>query len=332
MPQNKNAQFRYRVIDKCLSNTGRLWTMDDLIDEVSGQMEEQFGIYKGISKRSIQYDLNIMRRDPPGGFGAPIVCKDGCYSYSEDDYSIIHSPLIDSDKEQIHEAITILKQFRGLPHFMGLEQILQKLEGQVISYGKPGCIQFEINEEVKGLEWLEKIYNSILNQQVLKIEYRPFQTENAKVETVHPYLLKEYHNRWFLLGFNENFGKVSTYALDRISNLTEIRKRFRPNCINPENYFTDAVGVTVHPEDVKTRIVFRPTPDQAPYIKTKPLHKSQQMLSENEAYAEFMIEVIPNFELEQLFLSFGERVVITGPVDFRNTIISRIKNSLNNYS
>ncbi|HPI85009.1 MAG TPA: hypothetical protein PLR01_01440, partial [Bacteroidales bacterium] len=72
MPQNKNASFRYRVINSCLRNQFRQWTLDDLIAEVSVQMHEQFGVAGGISKRTIQADLNIMRSDPPRGFAAPI--------------------------------------------------------------------------------------------------------------------------------------------------------------------------------------------------------------------------------------------------------------------
>jgi len=57
MPKNKLASFRYRVINNCLRNTGRNWTMQDLMDEISNQLNENFGIAKGISKRTLQYDI-----------------------------------------------------------------------------------------------------------------------------------------------------------------------------------------------------------------------------------------------------------------------------------
>jgi predicted DNA-binding transcriptional regulator YafY len=332
MPTNKNAQFRYRVIDKCLRNTARSWNLQDLIDELSDQMAEHFGIYKGISKRTVQYDLNVMRSDSPRGFGAPIVCKDGNYSYGEPGFSIVDSPLIESDIEQIQEAITILRQFKGLPHFAGLEQILHKIEGQAISYGKQECIQFETNIEVKGLEWLGMIYKAINNMDVLKIEYKPFQSDTTIQDIVHPYLLKEYHNRWFLIGFNESFGKISNYALDRINAVLKIKKRFKENIyFNTSELFKDVVGVTVMDGEKKEDIIFRATAEQAPYIITKPIHKSQKIISESKEFTEFIINVIPNFELEQVFLSHGEKISIVSPEKFKMKIIDRINNSLMNY-
>jgi hypothetical protein len=61
MATNKNASYRYRVIDNCLKNTARKWTLDDLIETISEKLEEDLGIYKGVSKRTVQSDISIMR-------------------------------------------------------------------------------------------------------------------------------------------------------------------------------------------------------------------------------------------------------------------------------
>jgi len=332
MPTNKNAQFRYRVIDRCLRNTGRRWSLNDLVEEISARMAEDLGNDKGISRRSVQYDISLMRSEPPRGFGAPIVCKDGYYRYEDPDYSIVDHPLIDSDVEQIEEALNILKQFRGLPHFRGLEQVLYKLEGQVMASSRPGVVHFEVNEEVSGLDWLGPLYQAINRGHVVKLEYQPFMADVPQKEKVHPYLLKEYNNRWFVLGYTESCRAIRNYALDRIrgmieTNQTTIDNRF----IDPETYFCDIVGVTVQEGREKQQIVFRAVPEQAPYIRTKPIHHSQRIRKETEAYTEFSIEVIPNFELEQVFLSFGERVWVTGPESFRNTLKKRIAQAVENY-
>ena len=89
MATNKNASYRYRVIDNCLKNTARKWTLNDLIKTISEKLDEDLGIYKGVSKRTVQNDISIMRSMYPRGFDAPIVCKDGNYYW--DDSNITES-------------------------------------------------------------------------------------------------------------------------------------------------------------------------------------------------------------------------------------------------
>jgi len=329
MPTNKNASFRYRVIDKCLKRFGSMWSFEELRKEISNELNDQFGIVKGISRRQLFYDLNIMKSEPPRGFEAPIVMEDGKYYYENHDYSITDHPLIDSDIEQLQDAILILKQFKGLPHFSGLEQIIQKLEGHLWTTEGHEVIQFEKNEDVEGLKWIEYLYKAIVNRKVLEIAYKSFKAEVPKTEFVHPYLLKEYRNRWFLLGYNESFAAISTYALDSIVKTSVTIKKYRINdVIDPNTYFKDIVGVSIYEGQEPEEIVFESCLEQAPYLKTKPIHQSQEILEENDNSTVFKIRVIPNFELEQLFLGYGERVKILKPEFFKNKILKRLQKAV----
>lgn len=78
MPKNKLASFRYRVINNCLRNTGRKWTLQNLIDEISEELFENFGIEKGVSRRTVFYDIELMRSLPPRGFDAPSELLSNC--------------------------------------------------------------------------------------------------------------------------------------------------------------------------------------------------------------------------------------------------------------
>ena len=49
MPANKNALIRYKIIDKCLRNKYRRWTIDDLVDACSDALYEMEGITKGLA-------------------------------------------------------------------------------------------------------------------------------------------------------------------------------------------------------------------------------------------------------------------------------------------
>ena len=188
------------------------------MDEISVRMEEDFGKPSGISKRTVQGDISIMKSMRPRGFDAPIVCKDGCYSYTDSEYSIENNPLNEQDLSNLGEAIDILKQFKNIPILNKLQEMVIRLEGIIPEKKQSGrkLIDFETNENLKGLSLIDPIYKAIKNRQVLKMEYLPYTyTENLRM-TIHPYLLKEYHNRWFLIGSNDELKKISHLALDRI--------------------------------------------------------------------------------------------------------------------
>lgn len=92
MPDNRNALIRYRTLDNCLRNRYRQWTLEDLIEACSEALYEYEGIDKGVSRRTVQMDLQMMRSDKLG-YNAPIVVIDKKYYMYEDlEYSITNIP------------------------------------------------------------------------------------------------------------------------------------------------------------------------------------------------------------------------------------------------
>src|SRR6188474_3463966 len=103
MPINRNALIRFRTIDNCLQNRQRRWTLDDLIDACSEALYEYEGIDKGVSRRSVQMDIQMMRSDKLG-YNAPIiVLEKKYYTYENPDYSITNNPLSSADLNQLTE-------------------------------------------------------------------------------------------------------------------------------------------------------------------------------------------------------------------------------------
>src|SRR5258705_9898605 len=101
MSVNKLALIRYRAIDECLCNRYRKWTLDDLIKKVAAVLHEYEGISSGISRRTIQADIQLMRSDKLG-YNAPIVVSDRkFYSYSDAGYSITRAPINNADVEKM---------------------------------------------------------------------------------------------------------------------------------------------------------------------------------------------------------------------------------------
>ena len=108
MPANKNALIRYKTIDRCLRNPYRRWTIDDLVEACSDALYDMEGIVKGVSLRTVQGDLQIMRSDKLG-YNAPIEVYDKIYyRYADPNYSISDMPLTDDDCTLLLRAIQLL--------------------------------------------------------------------------------------------------------------------------------------------------------------------------------------------------------------------------------
>ena len=335
MPQNKNASFRYRVINSCLRNQFRQWTLDDLIAEVSVQMHEQFGVAGGISKRTIQADLNIMRSDPPRGFAAPIVCTDGCYYYDDPGYSIDNNPLNDTDLRSLKDAADILRQFKGLPYHIELNQIIRKIESTVQKqkiFDVP-LIHFEYNDQLRGQEFLQPLLKHIQDRKAIEVRYRPFTQDEAMTLLIHPYFLKEYNSRWYLFGLEHDPRRLINLALDRMEEITESTAAYIPNrVIDPAQYFNDIIGVTYNQGRKKESIVLRFTAGRAPYVKTKPLHPSQKIISDDKTATTLSIDVIPNKELIREILSFGSDVKVISPLPLAQEIETILRQAVKIYA
>jgi predicted DNA-binding transcriptional regulator YafY len=334
MSQNKLALLRFKTIDKCLQNRFRKWTLEDLIEEVSDALYDYEGIRTGVGKRTIQLDIQHMRSDKLG-YNAPIIVLDKkYYAYEEKDYSITKSNVSANDLETLSDAVKVLNQFKGFSSFEDIGEMVSKLEDKILKQrnSKKTYISFEKNDLLKGLEWIESIYKSIKNEDVLDITYQSFKAKNPSKITIFPYLLKEYRNRWFVLCKTTKIKVFQNYALDRIQSIEKnINTLYIPADVDVTSYFDDVIGVTKTQGQKPFRIILKADASAAPYIITKPLHDSQVVLKSNEEELIFSIEVIPNYELEREILGFGESLIVINPRFLREKIKTRIGVTLGNY-
>ena len=115
MPVNKNALLRYKIIDRSLRNRYRRWTIEDLVDAVSDALYDMEGIQKGVSLRTVQADIQMMRSDKLG-YNAPIEVYDQkFYRYANPNYSITELPLTNEDVRLIDKAVDLLAKAEGQP-------------------------------------------------------------------------------------------------------------------------------------------------------------------------------------------------------------------------
>lgn len=336
MATNKSALIRYKTIDECLRNRFRKWTLEDIIEKVSDVLYELEGISTGISKRTIQADIQFMRSDKLG-YNAPIVVVDRkYYTYSDGNYSITQSPINEDDVEKMKEIVSLLKQFNGFQFLDEMTEVIARLENSIYKSSKktPNYIQFEDNKQLRGIEHLNGLYQAILQQKPLLIEYKSFKSKLALKEIYHPYLLKEYRNRWFLICRNDKNITLVTLALDRIKNFYELApKLYKPyDGVDFDIYYSECIGVTRSEKDRPQKVILKFNPQNAPYVLTKPLHSSQQIIRQDENGLIIRIDVIPNFELEREILGFGENLVVLGPRRLKQRIKKRVEKMQKNYN
>jgi predicted DNA-binding transcriptional regulator YafY len=335
MPTNKNAIIRYQALDKCFRDHRHRYYIEDLIDASNGSLCYYNGVGGG-SRRQIFEDIKFMESE--AGWSIPLErIKDGkrvYYRYEEKDFSINKQPLTDAEAQQLHTLIQSLSRFRGIPSNEWIEDVISNLEWRFNLKGKSeNVIGFEQNQNLKGLEFLSDIIDATSNHQTLSIKYRNYKNGGRDMHfVIYPYYVKQYNDRWFLFGLDDKRREISNLALDRIQSIEILsEKPFIPNdTIDFEHYFDDIVGVTIPKENVeKENVVLRFSESRFPYVTSKPIHKSQKILSEMENKIGLQLRINP--ELETKILSFGSDVEVLLPEWFREKIKNKIEESLKKY-
>ena len=189
---------------------------------------------------------------------------------------------------------------------------------------------FEQNPYLKGLNLFSDIFNAIVNKQTLRISYQKFGKESKKY-IFHPYFLKQYNNRWFLFGLCDYLKEkksVTNLALDRIEQIAYTNIPYiENNNIEFNEYFEDVIGVTVYEKEVE-QIILEIDNVLFPYVETKPLHGSQKIKERNQATVTIELNLIINYELENLLLGYIDKIKIVAPDHLRKTMVSRAKEAI----
>lgn len=319
MPANKNALIRYKTIDNCLRNRYRRWTLEDLVDACSDALYEMEGIRKGVSVRTVQADIQMMRSDKLG-YNAPIEVYDHkFYRYAEDDYSITDMPMSQNDYEVMQEAVDMLRQLEDFEQFSEMSDVISRLQDKlsISRNNRKPIIHFDSVPHLKGLKLLNPLYNYIAHKQTLRVMYQSFSASQPMEFILFPYLLKEFRNRWFLFGSRSKDMVLYNLPLDRITCVEPVDGI--PYCENPdfdsEHFFEDVIGVSKNIKNTPRRIKFWASAQQSKYIITKPIHRSQKLIRENpeDGSCIFRIDVVINFEMYSVFMSYGPGIKIIYP-------------------
>lgn len=179
-----------------------------------------------------------------------------------------------------------------------------------------------------GQAFLDPIMEAMLDNLELKIDYQQYKVDQRQEFHMQPYALKVFNRRWYLLGHLKEQEELRTIALDRILNLKVLANSFKmPEDFDARKYFADVVGIYVNKDLPIEKVQIRAYGDQAEYLRSTLLHKSQSgVRSKHGEFAEFTYRLCVTPELVSQLLAMGEKVEVLEPQKLREEMKNRINN------
>jgi len=340
MPTNKNALIRYKYLDMLLSDYHHFYDIHDLTEKVNDMLYEDG--FPEVTQRCIEKDINTLEYAP---FLAPIerFNKNGkrCIHYDNRSFSIFKKEISLEEKNLLREVLSTIGQFNGLDNFSWLEDFKIGLRIEE----RRQIISFANNPYLQNSNLLGTLFDNISNEVVIRLSYHTFNDETVRSIDFHPYLLKQYNERWFLLGAADCDQKILTFALDRIDKVESLPEKKYMVC--PDDIydrFEDIVGVTLYEERLVEHIVFWVSDFSKGYVETKPIHGSQTPLrgdKEQELRAQypslnggafFSLDCISNYELIRELSSYGKDLLVLTEGEVKQSICKKMQEMLKEYN
>lgn len=317
MPLNKNAYLRYQIIDECLTKRSMKYpSPEKLLEEIERILDQR------ISKETILKDIRDMKKSSDLGFNAPIKYSKSHsgYYYDDPNYTIKKFPVDYEEKESAEFALALLNQSGSLPYLNRFKNFVER----ALTFSKVGnqlqqdlsrYIQFEEPVTVEGLQWIQPLVDAIQLKHIVRITYQSIRSKEPKQRAIHPYLLKEYDDRWYVYGFDERSEEERIFGLDRIQSLkANKQKDYRNFKGNRKDVFKHTIGVSRFVGEPQ-EIILKFNYPQSEYILSKPIHESQEVIQRDKNFITIKLYLRINYELRALIKSYGEQVKVLKPDD-----------------
>lgn len=247
----------------------------------------------GFSKRTFQRDIKEIRNI----FGVDIE-----YSKSEKGYFISQSEMENMNFQRMIEAFDMFNSLnlsQDLKPFIHLEK-----------------------RRPQGTENLYGLLHAIKNKLQIKFSYQKYWEDELSIRTAEPYALKEFKNRWYVLAKDMKEGIIKSFALDRLTNLEITQKSFvYPKTFDIEENYRYCFGIISPNGKEPQEIILSFDPFQGKYIKSLPLHDTQNILVDNEKELQIKLTLCITFDFVMELLSFSDNMKVIKP----KSLIKEIK-------
>lgn len=302
---SKHSYFiRYATIIKELRSPKSYESLKQAIDDAYHDRGIDEMLY---SRRTLQRDIE----DIYELFGFEIACGSDSLYYIKTN---------DSAYEEIN--LRMIEMF-DLQHSMhsqkNIEQYVQL---------QPSC--------VPGSEYIHPLIHACSCCKVVRFSYRYVWEERVEFQCVHPYGLKEFDKRWYLVAWNPNAEKYNIYGLDRIRDFEVTERSFsRDKNFSLEKFYEHYYSARIVDEDDEeslkpVTIKLLSTSRYANYLKSVPLHASQRVTEENGTSCHFELRLIPTWNFVQKLMTMADQVQVLEPDDLRLYLVDALQEALDN--
>ena len=183
-----------------------------------------------------------------------------------------------------------------------------------------------------GTENLFGLIHSIKNQFQVSFNYYKFEDDEIYEHTVNPIALKEFKHRWYLLATDITEEGLMTYALDRLTDLEITKKKaVYTTEYNIEEYFRNCFGIFSPNSEKPEEIILSFNPYQGKYIKTFPLHHTQEIIIDDDIEFRIRLKLYSTYDLQMELLSYGETLIVIAPLKLKAKMKMVFENALGNY-
>ncbi len=330
MPLTKNAHLRLEVIDEIFRGVNR-YNFKDLLKKVNSVLVRSGT--PAIGEKTLYNDLKYLREEK----GAPIHrpnAYDDRYYYTEK-FSISTTILDYEEIDYLKQVSLILKRLSPAHSGDEFNQIIAKLDNTVHikSDSAESIIEIESHTQTSGIHWYNTLFYAIKDKSPLRISYKPYHKEKPRDFILHPYLLKQYRNRWFLFGREGNKEYITNLGLDRIVSIKNSAANFLENDLfSVEDYFNHLIGVSKPRNGEVQEIVIKVDAESVPYILSKPIHNLQKISKKyKNGEVQVNIPLYINYELISTILSYQHTLEVMKPLELRKEIIAILKKGMKKY-
>ena len=181
-------------------------------------------------------------------------------------------------------------------------------------------------------KWLLPIVGAMKDGKAFQMTYQSFTRSEPSSFTAHPYCLKLFRQRWYLLAQSEMYDHPRIYSLDRICQVEVLDKALvMPDDFDAADFFSRYFGIILKADIPVETIELKVDADQVPYFRSLPLHTSQQEIETADQFSIFRYRLVPTFDFKQEILRNGPSVEVLSPEGFRDEIHADIRSMLGRY-
>mgnify|MGYP002338703312 FL=1 len=273
-------------------------------EEISNQYKEEG---YGVSPRTIQRDIETLRNK----FGIEVT-----YNHDKQGYYVDHE-----------SSVNVNTFYKFLEYANTADLLSENIREnrETLNY-----IHFESQGQMKGIHLLRDLMYAIQNQRKIRFGHRKFNSDQVNYFKMKPYGLKEYQNRWYVVGKIDRRDNYLKFGIDRIESLDLLEQSFeRDEDFDMGGLFDDVIGLTA--VNKRQKVVLWFDAEQGKYIKTLPLHHSQKILEDTDHGLTIQLNLRPNFELIQKIMMQCDSVKVLEPQWLADEIKNIYQSALKNY-